>query len=224
MNAAWSNVMIMPDSQQSQQARRERAMHRQMRPHDTMPILHGETFSHGLLPHVQQGLGLFVPCRIQAGHQVLAGWTQHGTALPCPGKQAHSRRSQSLDCLLLGSIKIDCKEQQMRKCQTQVLAQRANILLQGRQRLSWQLLQQSQQGLQFLLTIAATHDPCLPKHDDLQQAPQFLRQIAYGLSHVAGLSDAFLMASDVRLRSSSPCFLPLGYTLSLSLNNWQAVL
>src|SRR6266571_2362417 len=224
MNSTWSDVMIMPDSQQSQHARRERAMHRQVRPDDTMPILHSSTGSHGMFPLVQQGLGLFAPGRIQACHQVLDAWTQHRTALPCPGKQAHRLWSQSLVCLLLGCIKICGKQHQMRKCQTQLLAQRPHILLQGRQGLFCQLLQQGQQGLQFLLTICAPHDPGWPKHNDLQQTPQFLRQIAESLSNVAGLSDALLMGSGVRLRHSSPCFFPLGDALSLSLNNWQAVL
>ena len=57
MNAAWSHLMIMRDSQQSQHASRERAMHRQMRPQDTMPILDSATGSHGVFPRMTARLG-----------------------------------------------------------------------------------------------------------------------------------------------------------------------
>ena len=70
--------MIMPDRKPRQHASREGAMHGQMGPDNTMPILHGTTGSHGLLPPVQQSLSLFSPCRIKALQQVLDGWTQQG--------------------------------------------------------------------------------------------------------------------------------------------------
>ena len=66
MNTAWSDLMIMRDSQQSQQTSRECAMHCQMGPQDTMPILDCATGSHGVLPHMQQSLGLSSPCGVKA--------------------------------------------------------------------------------------------------------------------------------------------------------------
>ena len=200
--------MIMPDRQQSQHARREGAMHGQMGPDNTMPILHGTTGSHGLLPHVQQSLSLFSPCRIQALHQVLDGWTQHGTALPCPRHQAHGLWSHSLACLLLRVIEIGRKAHQVRKCQPQLLAQRLDLLLQGGRRLLGHFLPQNQQGFQFLFTLSAVQDPGLPKHHDLQQAVQFLREIADGLRHIPDLGDALLVFSDVGQGARPRAFLP----------------
>src|SRR2546430_544157 len=117
MNPAWSHLMIMRDCQQSQQTSRKGAMYCQMGPQDTMPILDSATGPHGVFPHMQQGLGLFVPCGVKACQQVLDGWTQQSTTLPCPSNQTHRIRSQSLRRLLLGFIEICGKQQQVRKSQ-----------------------------------------------------------------------------------------------------------
>src|SRR5260370_37593581 len=98
MKPARSHVMIMPDSQQSQHASREGAMHGQMGPHDAVPIFYGTTGSHGALPPMQQGLSRLSPCRIKVIQQVLGGGTQQGATLPCPGQQMNSAWSH----LLLG--------------------------------------------------------------------------------------------------------------------------
>src|SRR5712691_1193594 len=115
MNTAWSGLMIMPDSQESQHASRERAMHGHVGPHNAVPILHRAAGSHGALPGMQQGVSGFSPGRIHALQQVLAGWTQQGATLPGPSQQMHSCWSQSLLGLLLGCIEVSGKEQQMRK-------------------------------------------------------------------------------------------------------------
>src|SRR5712692_1657213 len=227
MNTAWSDLMIMPDSQESQHASRERAMHGQVGPHHAVPILHRAAFSHGALPDLQQGLSGFSPGRIQALQQVLAGWTQQGATRPGPSQQMHSFWSQSLIGLLLGFIEASGKEQQMRKRQTPLLAQSLDLLLHDGHGLLLQVLQQGKLRFQFLLTLAAAQHPCLlmrSEYHDVQQAWQFLRQMANGRSSVPGLSGALLVCSDVRQRRSSTGFLALSHPLGLSLDDRQAVL
>ena len=53
---------------------------------------------------------------------------------------------------------------------------------------------------------------------------QFLRQIAYGLRDVLGLSYAFLVFNDVGRRRPSTGFLSLSHSLSLSVDHRQTVL
>jgi hypothetical protein len=193
MQAVWSLLMSMPDSQEGQHARRERAMHGQMGPHDAMPILHGEAFSHRALPGAQQGLSFFSPGRIKALQQVLGAWPQQGAPRPAPGQQMHGVRPQALTGLLLGFIKVSGKQQQMGKCQTQLRSPRLELLLQGGQRLFSQFLQQRKPRFQFLLTISVASHSCLPlrtQDHDVQQGMQFLREIAQSLCDVLGSCDA----------------------------------
>src|SRR5260221_538100 len=227
MQTAWSHTMIMPDGQESQHARRERAVHGQMRPHDAVPILHSAAGTYSALPSVQQGLSCFLPGRIKAIQQVLGGWTQQGATLPCPGNQLHGAWSQALTRLLLGLIEVGGKEQQMRKRQTQLLCQGLDLLLHRGHSLLWQFLQQGQQRFQFLLTSCAAQHPCLPsrtQHHDVEQGLQFLPEIAQRLGDILRSCDAVFVFSYVGRRRPSTSFLYLGHPLSLSLDDRQAIL
>jgi hypothetical protein len=50
MQTTRSNAMIVPHGQQSQQARRKGAMHRQMGTYNAVPVLHDTTGSYRLIP------------------------------------------------------------------------------------------------------------------------------------------------------------------------------
>ncbi len=63
--------MIVPDCQQGQQTRRERAMHGQMRTDKAVPILNRATGSHRQTPSVEQASRLLAPCRVHRLKQLL---------------------------------------------------------------------------------------------------------------------------------------------------------
>jgi hypothetical protein len=86
MQAPWGQPVIVPDRQQCQHASRERAMHRQVRAQDTVPVLDGAAGPNGPIPGGQQPCCQGSPVGWDAFQQLLAGGTQDGSSLPCPAK------------------------------------------------------------------------------------------------------------------------------------------
>ena len=82
MGTTRSNPVIMPNSQQREHPSREFAMNSQMRPDNAMPIFHGTTGAHRLIPGSQKARGDCSPSGANTLQQVLAGWTKYG---PTPG-------------------------------------------------------------------------------------------------------------------------------------------
>src|SRR6266700_453841 len=202
-------------------------MYSQMRPHDTMPILYCTAGADSMLPRLEEDLGRLSPCRIKSIQQLIGGKIHHFTTLPCPSDQKHSVRSQPFTGLPQRLIKIGGKEQQMRKCQTNLFSQRLDLFLHERRRPLCQFREQGEPSLHFRLSLFAVQDMCLrmrPEHHHFQQALQFLRQIAQSFSDIRGLCYPFLMPSYVGLWYPSKGFLALGYTLGLSLDDRQTIL
>src|SRR5258708_26278208 len=94
MKTARSDLVIMPNSEQAEHPRRECAMNSQMRPDNAMPIFHGTTGAHGLIPGSQKARGACAPSGANTLQQVLAGWTKDGPTQPGPRQQSDRLRSQ----------------------------------------------------------------------------------------------------------------------------------
>src|SRR5437016_5733156 len=121
MKTARSNLVIMPNSEQTEHASREGAMSRQMRPENAMPIFHGTTGANGLIPGSQQARGDCSPSRGNTLQQVLAGGTKHGPTQPGPRQQRNRLHSQDTAGLLLHRIQSSRKQQGLRQSQTNLL-------------------------------------------------------------------------------------------------------
>src|SRR6267378_3649941 len=82
MKTARSDAVIMPNSEQAEHPSREGAMNRQMRPDNAMPIFHGTTGAHGLIPGSQKARGDCSPSGANTLDQV---WPD--AARPMPTEQ-----------------------------------------------------------------------------------------------------------------------------------------
>src|SRR5438067_9419753 len=111
MKTARSNLVIMPNGEQSEHASRKGAMNGQMRPDNAMPIFHGTTGSNGLIPGSQKVGGGCSPSRVNALQQVLARRTKHSSTQPSPRQQSERLRAQGSRGLLLHRIKAPSKQQ-----------------------------------------------------------------------------------------------------------------
>src|SRR5260370_32111363 len=94
MKTARSDLVIMPNSEQAEHPSREGAMNSQMRPDNAMPIFHGTTGTHGLIPVSQKARGDCSPSEANTLQQVLARWTKYGPTQPSPRQQSHPLPSQ----------------------------------------------------------------------------------------------------------------------------------
>src|SRR5437763_15967697 len=118
MKTARSNLVIMPNSEQTEHASREGAMSRQMRPENAMPIFHGTTGANGLIPGSQQARGDCSPSRGNTLQQVLAGGTKHGPTQPGPRQERKRLNSQDNAGLILHRIHSTSKHKGQRQSQT----------------------------------------------------------------------------------------------------------
>src|SRR5581483_202103 len=101
MNTTWSNLMIMPDSQQSQHASRKSAMHSQVRPHNAMPVFDGAARPNGVLPRREQFVRDCLPGRFNTFHQIRDVWAKDAATLPRPAQDMHRSGTQLCARLLL---------------------------------------------------------------------------------------------------------------------------
>src|SRR5260370_24022869 len=72
MQTPWSDSMVVPDRQHSEQARRELPMHGQVRSQNTVPVFYHEAFSHHRIPGTQQAKSPQAPGFRKACYQLLA--------------------------------------------------------------------------------------------------------------------------------------------------------
>src|SRR5258708_20974453 len=121
MKTARSDAVIMPNSEQAEHPSREGAMNSQMRPDNAMPIFHGTTGTHGLIPGSQKARGDCSPSGANTLQQVLARWTKYGPTQPSPRQQSDRLRSQDSPGLLLDRIQSSRKQQGLRQSQTNLL-------------------------------------------------------------------------------------------------------
>src|SRR5450755_1391684 len=226
MRATWGYSVIMPNSQQCQHPSRKGPMDGQVRAHNTMPVFDRTAGSNSEIPSREQRLCHPLPGRFNAFHQGCSREVKHCTTLPCPCQQMDSLRSQLLTCQLLDCIKFSCKQQNRRKCQSEMRASGLYFLLQGWRYLHFQFIQQNQHGFDFSVTSLAGEDTGLwmsTEYHNLQKGVQFLQQIANPISHVAHPCNQSLMLSYIGFWSPSPGFLTQGHTVCLSLYNGQTL-
>src|SRR5260221_4147672 len=132
MKTARRGRVIMQKREREETPRRECAMNSQMRPDNAMPIFHGTTGAHGLIPGSQKARGACAPSGANTLQQVLAGWTKDGPTQPGPRQQSDRLRSQDSPGLLLYRIQSSRKQQGLRQSQTNLLRKQLNLPLQCR--------------------------------------------------------------------------------------------
>src|SRR5260221_5682695 len=196
MKTARSDLVIMPNSEQAEHPSREGAMNSQMRPDNALPIFHGTTGTHSLIPGSQRARGDCSPSGANTLQQVLARWTKYGPTQPSPRQQGGRLRSQASAGLLVDRIQSSRKQQGLRQSQTNLLCKQLKLPLHCR-RGSWhQLIQQIQHGDDLTVTVFTTEQAIRQRHDHLQQRVQFLTQIAHCISDIAHLGKAHLLLSQ----------------------------
>jgi hypothetical protein len=82
MRTMQSRTVIVPNSQQHQQAHQESTMDGQIGAQDAVPVFHRTAGWGGLVPSTQQWLGCTAPGRRQVGRQLRSGLVQDGAPLP----------------------------------------------------------------------------------------------------------------------------------------------
>src|SRR6266566_4383246 len=224
MKSSWSLAMVMPNSQQRQEVRRQGAMNGQMRSDNAMPIFDGTTGSHGLIPVGQKRLRNNLPCRVNALQQVTSGRTQHGSTQPRPRQQSDGLGSQLLVCSFLYHIKSSSKQQRLRQSQTDLLREHLKLPLQRRSGRWHQLIQQIQHGDDVALTVFTVEQAIRLGHDHLQQGVQFLAEIAHSISDIAHLSKARFLLSQTGFGTPSSSSYPVCQRVGLPLDAEQTSL
>src|SRR6266446_1182180 len=224
MRSSWSLAMVMPNSQQRQEVRRQGAMNGQMRSDNAMPIFDGTTGPYGLIPGGQKRMRNSLPGRVNALQQVSSGRTQHGSTQPRPRQQSDGLGSQLLVCLFLYHIKSASKQQRLRQSQTDLLREHLKLPLQRRSGRWHQLIQQVQHADDLALTEFTVEQAIRLGHDHLQQSVQFLAEIAHSISYIAHLRKACLLFSHGRLGTPSSCSYAICRSFGLPLDGEQTIL
>ncbi len=216
--------MVMPNSQQRQEVRRQGAMNGQMRSDNAMPIFDGTTGPHGLIPAGQKRLRTGLPGRVNALQQVMSGRTQHGSTQPGPRQQSDGLGSQVLVCLFLYHIQSSRKQQRLRQSQTDLLGEHLKLPLQRRRGRWDQLIQQIQHGDDLALTEFTAEQAVRLGHNHLQQGVQFVAEIAHPISDIAHLSKAGLLLSHGRFGTPAACSDALCGSFGVPLDGAQPLL
>src|SRR5258707_5555336 len=224
MKTARSDLVIMQTAEKASHPRRECAMNSQMRPDNAMPIFHGTTGAHGLIPGSQKARGDCSPSGANTLQQVFARWTKYGPTQPGPRQQSDRLRSQGSPGLLLYRIQSSRKQQGLRQSQTNLLRKQLNLPLQCRRGRWHQLIQQIQHGDDLALTLFTAEQAIRQRDDHLQQRVQFLTQIAHGISDIAHLGKAHLLLSQSCFGTPSSTSSPICQRMSLALDGEQTSL
>ena len=159
IQTALGDTVIVPDSQQCQQACRERPMHCQVRAQNAVPVFHHTAGSHRFAPGLQQRLRNGLPVRRQACQQLGTARTQDRAALPHPAEQMHGAGPQAVAGLLLSGIECCGKAHQVGQRRLQMGQQLGQLWLQAGRSLLTQLVEQGKQGLQIALSHLAVKTP-----------------------------------------------------------------
>src|SRR3954452_6558419 len=87
MGTASEGAVVVPDDEQGEEARREDAVNGEVGSEDGVPVLDGAAGPDGGLPGFDEHAGGGLPGRGELGDEVIAAWSEDGTALPGPGDQ-----------------------------------------------------------------------------------------------------------------------------------------
>src|SRR5258708_14044156 len=185
MKTARSDLVIMPNSEQAEHPSRERAMNSQMRPDNAMPIFHGTTGTHGLIPGSQKARGDCSPSGANTLQQVLARWTKYGPTQPGPRQQSDRLRSQDSPGLLLYRIQSSRKQQGLRQSQTNLLRKQVNLPLQCRRGRWHQLIQQIQHGDNLALTLFTAEQSIRQTDDNLHLPGPLFTDLTHYVTHMS---------------------------------------
>src|SRR5260370_30253224 len=93
MQVPWGQPVIVPDRQQCQHASRERAMHRQVRAQDTVPVLDSAASPYGPIPGGQQPCCQGSPVGWDAFQLLIAVGTSDAPSIHCPANPSPKRLS-----------------------------------------------------------------------------------------------------------------------------------
>src|SRR5260370_23263678 len=89
METARSNLVIPPDSQQSEHASRQLAVNRQMGPDKAVPVFYGAAGTAGFRPSIQEVIGDCPPARCKPLHRLFGSWPNDASTHPRPARLTH---------------------------------------------------------------------------------------------------------------------------------------
>src|SRR6266498_494875 len=178
MGAASEGAVVMPDGEEGEEARREDAVHGEVWTEDGVPVLDGAAGPDGRLPGVDEQPSGGLPGRGELGDQLVAAWTEDGTALPGPGDQGDASSAQDDGRIVLDAVERRREDQQAGQGQGEVAVQAGELRLLSGGGGRGEVVQQREQGGQFALPARRVEQAGGREHDDLQEVVEGRRQEA----------------------------------------------